>query len=56
MGTPLLNAQSRHSSIIVVKVYFRLYTDRKLFFFIKDSKDNPVRNRMLTKKYNSQLW
>lgn len=26
MGTPFLNAQSRHSSIIVVKVYFRLYT------------------------------
>lgn len=35
MGTPLLNAQSRHSSIIVVKVYFRLYTDK--IFFIRDS-------------------
>ena len=58
MGTPLLNAQSRHSSIIVVKVYFRLYTD-KIFFhqrFDKSVKDNPVRNRMLAKKYNSRLW
>lgn len=35
MGTPFLNAQSRHSSIIVVKVHFRLYTDK--IFFIRDS-------------------
>ena len=54
MGTPFLNAQSRHSSIILVKVHFRLYTDKKLIFFHQrfDSsvKGNPVRNRMLTKK------
>lgn len=52
MGTPLLNVQSRHSSIIVIKVHFRLYID-KIFFhqrFDKSVKDNPVRNRMLMKK------
>lgn len=52
MGTPFFNAQSRHSSIIVVKVHFRLYTDKILFHqrFDKSVKDNPVRNRMLAKK------
>lgn len=60
MGTPLLNAQSRHSSIIVVKVNFRLYTDKKLIFFIKDSivvsKVILFAIGCLRKKYNSQLW